>query len=80
MISHEHAQRIIEKAILHLEHKMDLEFQCEECGCSPITGAELATIFKYFSAEGVAGVEDNKPSAPAKPAIPAAFPVKNKSA
>lgn len=77
MIPHKDAQRILEKALRHLERKLDLVEECPECGCSPVTSGELQTLFNYLGRiEGVEGVAHSEPQATAKPAGPVAFPVK----
>lgn len=76
MIPHKEAQEILERAVRHLGRKMDLDDECPDCGCSPITANEIAILFKYLSSEGVVGVEDEAPLAAPKPTGTAAFPVK----
>lgn len=77
MIDHKEAQEILTKAVQHLGRKLDLEDQCPECGCSPITKGELDTLFKYLGQiEGVEGVAAPTQTEPAKPAGSVAFPVR----
>lgn len=77
MISHAEAQELLAKAVRHLGKKLDLEEECPECGCYPITSTELASLFKYLGQiEGVEGVAAPTQTEPAKPAGSVAFPVR----
>jgi hypothetical protein len=74
MIPHERAQKIGERLIMHLEAKLALEEQCDECGCFPITAAEIKELRGILKDHGVESVGEQAPAQAVKPLGSVPFP------